>query len=172
MKTKQFLHSFFGVFMLVIFMASFSGCSDDDDDDNDNAQTYLELYEGSTWELDDVGGVPDLESIPAYFRLVNNVNIILEGWYDVIEDELDCYYYVNGINVDGGNMSLTENSETKLVIKITFGATETETFTCTVQGDVLSIAYLYEEDGEDPETYTIHFNKTNVNVDELPLCPV
>ncbi len=170
MKTKQFLHSFFGVFMLLIFMASFSGCSDDDDDIN-NAQTYLELYEGSTWELDDSGGVPDLESIPDYFRLVNNANKILEGWKDVLADELDCYYYINGINVDGGNMSVTENSETKLVIKITYGSTETETFTCTAQGDILTIVYLYEEDGEDPETHTIKYNKTTVDVDALPLCP-
>ncbi len=171
MKTKQFLQSFFGVFMLIIFMTSFSGCSDDDDD-NDIAQTYLELYEGSTWELDDTGGVPDVESIPAYFRFVNNANIILEGWYDELADELDCYYYINGINVDSGDMSVTENSENKLVIKITYGSTETETFTCTVQGDILTIAYLYEEDGEEPEGYSINFNKTTVDVDALPLCPM
>ena len=170
MKTKQFLHSFFGVFMLVIFMASFSSCSDDDDDSN-NAQTYLELYEGTTWSLDDAGEIPDAEGIPAYFRFVNDANKILEGWYQ-IPNEPDCYYYNDGINVDNGVITITENTENKLVIKITYGSTETETFTCTIVGDLLKIVYVYEEDGEAPEGYTIYFSKTTVNVDELPLCPI
>lgn len=170
MKTKHFSQRLFGILTFIILMATLSGCCCDEDDNN-NTKTYLELYEGTTWVIDDTGGVPDLESLPDYFRMLNNEDKILEGWKATrYDNEYDCYIYLDGINVEGGNMTVTENSENKLIIKITYGSTETETFTCTVQNDILTIVYLYEEDGQSPETNTITYNKTDVDVDSLTIC--
>ena len=168
MKTKQIKHVFFALIMLLVLIVSFNGCSDDDDDTTVNSKTFIELYTGTTWALNVDGGVPDEAEVPSYFRLISDNSKVLEGWYK-ISNEADCYYYLEGINVDRGAMTLEENSENKLIIKIVY-TDETETYTCTVQGDTFKIVMVYDEVGWPAETFTLYFDKTSVNVDELVLC--
>lgn len=168
MKTKHFKHLIFALSTLLVFTISFNSCSDDDDDPV-ISETFLEKYVGSIWILTDDGGVPDEADVPTYFRFINDANKILEGWYlDFVEAE--CYYHIEGINIDSGNMTLQENSQTKLVIQIVY-SDETETYTCTIQGDTLKIVMVYEEVGWPSETATLYFDKTTADVDALPLCP-
>jgi len=168
MKTKQFKYSFFMILILSVLMISFNGCSKDDDDPV-NSMTYLELHVGTKWALDDDGGVPAEALVPSYFRFVNNETKVLEGWYET-PSEPNCYSYNDGINIQNGVLQITENSEQKLILKITYGSNESETFTCTIQGDILKIVYVYEEVGSSNEEYTMLFDKTKVNVDGLTLC--
>lgn len=168
MKTKQFKHVFFALITLLVLIVSFNGCSDDDDETPIISKTFIELYTGTTWALIDDGEVPVEEGVPTYFRFINDASKVLEGWYEN-SNEADCYYYFEGINLDNGAMTLEENSENKLIIKIKY-TDESETYTCTVQGDTFKIVMVYEEVGWPAETFTIYFNKTSVNVDELLLC--
>lgn len=171
MKTRQFKHLIFALSTLLVFTISFNSCSDDDDDNSSDARAFLELYEGTTWELNDDGGVVEFEEVPAYFRFVNDATNVIDGWYRVSNNEEFCYYNILGINLDNGDMTLVGKSENKIVIKITY-TDETETYTVTIQGDILTIVMVYKEEGWPAETYTLYFDKTTVNVDALPLCPL
>ncbi len=172
MKTKQFKLGYFIFLILSVLLVSFNGCDkDDDNDDIDDINNFLELYVGTTWKLDDAGGVPDEEGVPTYFRVIIDSNKILESWYQVTL-EPECYSYNDRINVDGGVISILENSQNKIVIRIAYGNNESETFTCTIQGDIFKIVYVYEEVGFPDEQYTMFFNKTTVDVDSLTLCPL
>ncbi len=167
MKTKQFKHGFFALLILSVLVISFNGCSNDDDNSVDS-NAFLELYTGTTWALNNDGGVPVDADVPAYFRFVSDASKVLEGWYQD-SNEAECYFHIKGINLGNGAMKLLENSENKLVIKITY-PDETETYTCTVQGDTVKIVMVYEEVGFPAETFTLYFDKTTVNVDALPIC--
>ncbi len=119
MKTlEQFKHVFFPFLITLVLMVSFNSCNKDDDDFSDD-QTFLELYAGTTWVLNNDGGVPADAEVPTYFRFINNTNEVLEGWYQVTIDP-ECYYYAEGINIDNGAMTLMENSENIIIIKINY----------------------------------------------------
>ncbi len=165
MKTKQFTHGFFMLLILSVIMVSFNSC--DKDDDNDDGITFLESYEGTKWALEDDGGIPEDHNVPDYFRVVNDSNKIIEGWYLGPE----CYYFIEGFAVVG-DQKITENSENKLVVKITYSADDTDTFTCTIQGDILKVVNVYKDAGWPDEVYNIFYNKTTVDVDSLPICPL
>ena len=159
--------------ILSVLMVLFIGCNkDDDNDDVADITTFLELYVGTTWKLDDAGGVPADAEVPAYARFVSNENKIFEGWYQ-IPSEPDCYYYYyyDGINIENDVLKIVENSDDKLIVELSYGTTETETFTFTIQGDILKVNYVYEETGEPDEVDSLSFNKTTDNVDDLTLCP-
>ncbi len=168
MKKKQFKHTYFMFLILSVLMVSFNGCSNDDD--NTDLTAFLESYAGSIWKLDDSGVVPAEADVPTYARFVNNESKIFESWYEILSEPV-CYDYSDGINIEDGVLRLVENSGNKLIIEISYGTTETETFTFTIEGDILKINYVYEETGEPNEANTLFFNKTTDNVDDLTICP-
>jgi len=168
MKTKQFKQSFFTFLMLLVMIVSFNGCCDEDDE-TPVTKTFLELYSGTTWILSDDGGVPDDAEVPRYARLLNDKSKIFDGWYQT-SNEPDCYYYYNVSTLEG-TLQIIDNSDDKLIFKMSYGTTESETFTFTIEGDTLKVISKYEEVGSAAEEYTIYFKKTAVNVDELTLCP-
>ena len=168
MKKKQFKHAYFMFVILSVLMVSFNGCNNDDD--NADITAFLESYVGTTWKLDDAGGVPAEADVPTYARFVNNENKIFESWYQIASEPV-CYDYYDGINIEDGVLRLVENSGNKLIIEISYANSETETFTFTIEGDILKINYVYEETGEPNEVNTLFFNKTTDNVDDLTVCP-
>ncbi len=167
MKTKRCIPKFFTILILLVMAVCFNSCSDDDDD-SPTSKTFLETYAGTTWILNDEGGIPADADVPSYARFINDKTKIFEGWYKLSNEA--CYYY-NNATAFGGTLQIMVNTEAKLNIKIAYGNTESETLTYTVQGDTLTVVYKYEEAGFPAEEFTLYFKKTTVNLDELPLCP-
>ncbi len=152
--------------ILSVLMVSFHGCSSDDD--NGSITAFLEKYAGTTWKVADTGGASDAGS-PTYARFVNDATKIFESWYEIPAEPV-CYDYSDGVDIEDGSLTLVENSANTVIIEIDYGNNETETFTFTIQGDVLNISYVYKEPGEPDEVISLVFNKTTDNVDDLALC--
>lgn len=144
MKTKNLKHKFLFLFIVLGLTLSFNACSSDDD----GPQTFLEKYDGTIWTFSG-------EDI--YIRIIDNESIILEEWYL----DNDCYEH-DTLNYEV--LEIIENSTDKLVIKITDDG-ETETFTFTIEGEVLTVV-ITEVDGFE----TVTLIKTSVNVDEFEIC--
>lgn len=144
MKTKNLKHKFLFLFIVLGLTLSFNACSSDDDE----PQTFLEKYDGTIWTFSG-------EDI--YIRIIDNESIILEEWYL----DNDCYEH-DTLNYEV--LEIIENSTDKLVIKITDDG-ETETFTFTIEGEVLTVV-ITEVDGFE----TVSLIKTSVNVDEFEIC--
>ncbi|MEN8125772.1 MAG: hypothetical protein ABFR32_11655 [Bacteroidota bacterium] len=144
MKTKNLKHKFLFLFIVLGLTLSFNACSSDDDE----PQTFLEKYDGTIWTFSG-------EDI--YIRIIDNESIILEEWYL----DNDCYEH-DTLNYEV--LEIIENSTDKLIIKITDDG-ETETFTFTIEGEVLTVV-ITEVDGFE----TVSLIKTSVNVDEFEIC--
>lgn len=136
----------------------FLSCSNDDDDNNTTV-TFLEKYNNTVWVLSD-------EDHTMYARFHNSISAPIEVW-----DSWDgCYYYE--ANVLEGYIIL-ENSEEKFECRYTEmdgGVAYMDLLTIRISGETMVAESKYYEDDALIYSETQYFQKSTVNVDNLPLC--
>jgi len=141
------------VLILPLFIIS---CSDSNDDDN---VTFLEKYNNTVWVSNDFDAT-------IYGKITDNLNSPFEMWA-LWEN---CFNYE--ANLLAG-YTILENSENKFQcrFKATEGGVEyTDLVTISVSNQTLTMEDKFSGDGIVLETFYLHFEKTTVNVGELPLC--
>ena len=145
----------------MISIATICSCSKDDNT-SPISKPFLELYTGTTW-------VRDHGKDTTYIRFINNESKLLEKWIFHF-DEPDCYYFTDDVY---GNeiLQIIENTEDKLIFKVTYHDAASKTITITMQGEILKILDIFKEVGEDDQERIFYYTKTSINVDGFTLCP-
>lgn len=152
MKTKTifFKQRFLYLFLLLGLAISFNSCDDDDD-----VNSFLEMYANSTWQ-DSEGEL--------FLRIVNDPSILVESW----EYYEECYDY--GHIGEEGTVEIIENSENRLIAKVTYNEEGFEfSFTITLTANNNNLTIVFESDDiEDSET--ILLISSDADVDALEEC--
>ena len=145
--------------LIFVFILPFLivACSSDNDDDGDI--TFLEKYNNTVWVSNDFDAT-------IFAKITNNLNSPFEMWA-LWEN---CFDYE--ANLLAG-YTILENSGNKFQcrLKATEGGIEyTDLVTFSVSDQMLTIEDIFSEDGTVMQTFYLYFEKTTVNVGELPLC--
>lgn len=146
------------IFLLLIPLLIFS-CSDSDDDDNNVTTTFLKKYDNTVWESSEY-------DLTIFSRINNDLSSPFEMW--ILAD--DCFYYEKNIL---SGYSIIENTENKFECKLLVIEGDVEyidLITIQVINENLIIEDKYYEGGVLMETIYLHFQKTTIDVDDLPLC--
>lgn len=148
------MRKFIYLFILPLLIIS---CSKSDDDTPSLA--FLQKYSQTVWVSHDYQAT-------IYGRIHNSVSAPFELW--MLED--GCYYHENLVL---GNCSIKENSELRFQCEAIDYESSTEIrilMTVQVTNEILVFETQYYEDGLLMETLYLHFQKSTVDVDKLPLC--
>lgn len=151
MKTNQLTQKLFTFFILISLIVSFNSCKKDNE--TELTQTFLEKYNGTTWEDENI----------YYVKFYNNTTTPFVFWQ--LDTQSNCYsksdFLANGV------VEIIENSSKILIVKITENEPHsyTHNISFTVDGDNI-IAYNDEYEIGD----VINFNKSIMNVDNLEVC--
>ena len=149
------------ILVLVFFLIS---CSSNDDNIAPTSITFLENYEGTTWEVDNNDDLYDF-----YLRIINNLNTPFEEW-DINEGD-DCYeYYLANLSDIG--YEITENSEDEFQIKYLLSEEDMIdlTITLTVIDNSLNFKGERLENGIITHSFTNIYLSTSIDVDSFTLC--
>lgn len=153
----------FLIFLIIFpFIISFTSCSDDDDDEI-TCSTFLECNDASKWKY--VESDDGIELITIFLRLNNDKDNPFEIWLKFLSD---CYEYGSSDNSES-TFQIIENSKYRFIIKIIDGSDFYETWTFTVQDDILKIVIVSVDDGDQDED-TLLLNPTSENLNNLNIC--
>lgn len=157
MKATYLTRKLLTFIILLGLIFSISNCNSDDDIPP-TSNTFLELYDGTTWVISD-----DDENL-TYIRLISNENSFAEAWeYWDVED---CYEHDN--SVLEGSIEIIENSKDRFIVKVVIEG-YTETVTISMQGESLKVVVNWADNGESGENIS-YLDRTLVDVDALKIC--
>ncbi len=145
-------------FIYILILPLLIICCSKSDDDTPSL-TFLQKYSQTVWVSHDYQAT-------IFGRIRNNVSTPFELW--MLEG--DCYYHES---LTLNNCSIKENSENRFQCEAIAYESETEIrvlITLQVTNDSLVFETQYYENGLLMETLYLHFQKSTVDVDKLPLC--
>jgi len=127
----------------------------------------LECEEGNLW-IDDSNYTDEI----TYIRFVNNEDLVLEIFYQFLPQKRECFhnYY---ISESWGEMNIAENTLNKIEFIILPPPTELNTveFIFIKSNEILTLTFtIYDEYGSSIESTKSVLTRSNVNVNELPIC--
>ncbi|WKK66350.1 LamG domain-containing protein [Lutimonas zeaxanthinifaciens] len=178
------LLSYLRLLFLIILSLSISGCGDDDGDVIDPKpvdQTFLENYHGTVWKGETTIDYADKGKvyIQSYIRFRDSQTVPAELWDEDPDFDNTCYDSDRLDLKDLGDGGILENLNNKLKVFYTETSgigSEGETLysatiTFTVQGDNLSVNFVWDDLSNDESgTENYYFKRSSVNPEVLPVC--
>jgi len=152
-------------FLVCILFSIIYSCSKDNT--TISCTTFLECQEGSVW-FDNNSYTDEI----TYIRFINNSNTILEVFNKFLPAEKDCFNNYN-INEYWGEINIVENTVNTLSFLILPPDWELNTveFTFIKNVETLHLTFcIYNESGALLDTTESILTKSNVAVDNLPIC--